>query len=172
MATFANESRGLKIRGSDFVYLTEGAYSVIFVDRRQSRIRKVYRVQRGLTRSHCEEVFDSEVEAYNVAGKTLELRALVPRFYGICNTTTIVDSRDQDVSREFLGNLTFEAEFIPSEFIKIGNLECAERKRIIDLFVQHGIRHIVDSSVCVADGKIIKIVDFAVFWMEPWHEDF
>jgi hypothetical protein len=172
MAKFANETRGLKIRGSNFVYLTEGAYSVIFVDIARERIRKVYRLQAGLTRQHCKEVFDSEIEAYKIAGKASDLKTLVPQFYGTCSTAIIVDGQDQDVSREFLGDLAFEAEYIPGDFIKFGPIDPAEQHRITALLSKHGIKHVCDLSACITEGKVTKIVDFATRWIEPRHEDF
>jgi hypothetical protein len=33
MAEFSNDRRGLRIAGTDFLYLSEGAYGVVFVDR-------------------------------------------------------------------------------------------------------------------------------------------
>ena len=43
MNGFANSTRGLRIKDSDFEYLTEGAYGVIFCDRHFSRVRKIFK---------------------------------------------------------------------------------------------------------------------------------
>ena len=42
MAAFQNAERGLKIKGSNFSYMIEGAYGIVFVDREQGRIAAAF----------------------------------------------------------------------------------------------------------------------------------
>jgi hypothetical protein len=170
VAKFANDGLGLHILETNFVYLDEGAFGVVFVDRHQKRIRKVYRVHPYASPAHCKRVFEAETCAYDVATRTPALQELVPKFFGIRSGQAIVDKQGEDVSAKFLGDLAFEAEFIAYEFLKISSVPEAERERVTNLFHQHGIRGVVDASVCLSeDGKVTKVIDFAMndielFW--------
>jgi hypothetical protein len=163
---FANEARRLRPRGTDFVYLSEGAYSVVFVDRRGRRIRKVYRVH-DVGVAHCGEVFNAEIDAYNIASGLTELSALIPKYFGPCDVPDIVDLEDTNVSGEFHSHLAFEAEFVECKFVKIGEAPAPELVRIRDLFGRHGINHIIDASVCLDKNVIRKMIDFATEEVVP-----
>jgi hypothetical protein len=163
--------RGLKLKGTNFEYLNFGAYAVIFVDRKLGRVRKVYAKQHGY--DHELEVFNCEVAAYEIASQSAELNDLIPAFYGHVRDIEIVDRAGKNVSDEFYTNLAFEAEFADYPFSKIGNCGAtqAERDRVCDLFRDHGILHMSDVSVCVEDGKIEKVIDFATREIELWAQD-
>jgi hypothetical protein len=128
---FANERRGLRILGTNFVYLTEGFYAVIFVDRKQGRVRKVYRASKKL--DHWREVFESEIDAYQKASKANDLKDLVSAFFGMVCCQNIVDSGGNDVSAEFYPELSFETEYVPHRFDKIAAAPVAERSRVTSL---------------------------------------
>jgi len=168
---FANQRRGLHILQTNFLYLSEGAFGVVFVDQIQKRIRKVYRVRSDASLDHCKRVFEAETSAYELAVKTPALQNLVPTFFGIRLGQMIRDNQENDVSKEFYTDLVFEAEFISCDFNKISSASEPERERVVKLFYQHGIRGVDDASVCLAeDGRIIKVIDFAMtefelFWV-------
>jgi len=159
--TFRNEARGLRFAGTDFVYLTEGAYGIIFVDRGQRRIRKVYRVRRDSDIAHCREVFTNETGAYEIASMQPELSALIPAYFGPCGVPDVVDGAGGNVSDEFHADLAFETEFVECRFVKISEAPDSESGRIRDLFGRHGIHHVIDASVCLQEGTITKMIDFA-----------
>jgi hypothetical protein len=158
---FHNASRGLRIDGSNFIYLTEGAYGIIFVDRDQKRIRKVARRQDGRAEAHTKEVFGAETEAYKIASCCEELTALVPAYFGSIQGLKIVDGEGKDVSSEFYPDIAFEAEFVDGFFQKIATVPASESRRICDFFRKRGIFHMSDSCVCLKDAKIMKVIDFA-----------
>ncbi len=162
--TFASGRRGLRIAGTDFVYLNEGAYGVIFVDRERRRIRKLYRVRHDADLAHCREVFTAETGAYDVASSHPELSTLIPGYFGTCQAGVIVDRANSDVTKEFHSGLAFEAEFVECPFYKIGSSEVPpiEHQRVTALFHHCGIDHLIDASVCLRDGAIRKVIDFAM----------
>jgi hypothetical protein len=45
--SFWNASRGLRIEETDFTYLTEGFYGVVFINKLAGRVRKVFTLQEG-----------------------------------------------------------------------------------------------------------------------------
>ena len=122
---FANQMRGLRVVGTKFEYLSEGAYSVVFIDRQQGRIIKVFKAIHEL--DHCKKVFDAEVEAYGIAMRTAELKERVPQFHGVRQDLRIEDRSGKDVTAEFYPDLAYEAEFIADEFDKIATSPEAER---------------------------------------------
>ena len=163
-----HEERGLRISGTDFVYLGEGAYAIIFADRERGRIRKIY--QAGHKLDHCRGVFTAEIGAYEIASRIPEIQSLVPSYYGHCPGCVIIDAAGTDVTKEFYPDLAFEAELVECPFQKIGTAPSTEQAIIATLFRRHGIHHIKDASVCLWDGKITKVIDFATREVELWWE--
>jgi hypothetical protein len=109
MAEFANARRGLQITGTNFKYLTEGACSIVFLDREAGRIRKVCRARSDTDKNHCREVFEAETKAYEVASKIAELKDLIPSYYGLCAAQNVSDGTGKDVTNEFHGDLVTTA---------------------------------------------------------------
>lgn len=167
---FANAARGLTLAGTDFLYLDEGAYGVIFVSRDAGRIRKVYR--RKHDEDHARAVFKAEADAYIRAESSPDLVSLVPAHFQICTRQQVIDRDGNDVSAEFFPDLAFEAEFVSALFHKIGDIGGDEARRIRALFHAAGINHTTDMSVSLTeDGRISKVIDFAVEEHEVWHPD-
>ncbi len=171
MAGFRNAERGLKIKGTGFSYLDEGAYSLVFVDRERRRIRKVYRNRSDADFDHVREVFEAETEAYAIASKADELKDLIPAYYGPVPGQTIIDASGNDVTGEFQAALAFEAEFVECSFRKAIAASHNERTRVEDLFRKRGIHHVTDISVSIVNGRITKVIDFAIKEVELWWKD-
>jgi hypothetical protein len=151
----------LRIRNTNFIFLDEGAYGIVFVDGESKRIRKVMKRRYDLSMEHIAAVFDAEVRAYEIATSEAELRQYVPDFFGHCAAGVIVDHTGNDVSQTFLLDYAFEAEFIDGKFIKSG-LVGDQLHHVIGLFKKNGIRHLIDMSVCFyEDGSVRKVIDFA-----------
>ncbi|WP_284179534.1 hypothetical protein [Rhabdaerophilum sp. SD176] len=168
--SIANQERGLRLADADFVYLSEGAYGIVFVDRVAARIRKIYR--RKPDEKHTRNVFESEVHAYRLAMGSESLQALVPAHFRLCVPQRIFDSIGTDVTAEFFPDLAFEAEFVDGRFSKIGDIDSREADKIRDAFHSVGIKHTIDMSVCVApEGHVLKAIDFAVEEHELWYSD-
>ena len=166
---FPNEERGLKISGTDFVYLSEGAYGVVFIDKAARRIRKIWK--RRPEEDHARAVFKAEVEAYGLAMKSPVLTGLIPGDFRLCDPQQIIDMQGQDVSGEFFTDLVFETDLVEGTFQKIGSLGSDEAFRVRRMFFDAGIRHTNDMSVTLsADGVIVKAIDFAVQEHELMHE--
>ncbi len=166
---FANEARGLQLAGSNFVYMTEGAYGLIFVDREAGQIRKIYR--RKQDEQHVRDVFKSETEAYRLAETSPEVAALIPTGFAISSPQTMVDRDGNDVSGEIFTDLAFETEFVSGDFLKIGSIAGSEGSLVRDAFKVAGILHTSDMSVVLNEhGKIVKAIDFAVIEHEVWAE--
>jgi len=160
--TFFNASRGLRIPGTDFEYMTEGAYGLIFLDRKFRRIRKVYKRRLDTDEAHCLAVFESEREAFELAARAPKVCTLIPEYFGESRAGTIIGSGGNDVTDEVYPLLSFEAEFLDGSFDKIGTVIAEERNRIVSLFHAVGIRHMTDASVRVTNQAIDKVIDFAV----------
>jgi hypothetical protein len=167
---FVNAARGLALAGTDFVYLDEGAYGVIFLNQDAGRIRKIYR--RKHDEHHARAVFKAEVDAYIRAESSPDLVSLVPAHFQICTRQQVIDRDGNDVSAEYFAELAFEAEFVNAPFRKIGDIGGDEARRIRALFHAAGINHTTDMSVSLTDdGRISKVIDFAIEEHEVWHQD-
>lgn len=152
---FYDQKRGLIIRGTNFKYLTEGAYAAVFSD--GTHVIKIFKSNKE--KNHCTAVFCLEVTAYAIAMGEPELRSLVP---GFRTDLTIEDSQKADVTAKFYSDLAYELDFIDGEFSKITAATQIERDRVTTLFRQHKISHMTDPSVLLSNGRIVKIIDFSV----------
>ena len=166
--TFANETRKLRIKDTEFVWLDEGAYGVAFVDRARKRVRKIYRARGGAPLAHCIEVFEAETQAYAIASGSDDLKEITPAYYGRCEALTIIDGAGNDVTDEFHPGLAFEMELVEGKFVKSSAMSEIERERVTGLFWKNKIFHTIDMSVCLTDGKVTKAIDFAMKEIELW----
>lgn len=167
---FINETRGLAIAGTDFTYLSEGAYGVVFVDMAAGRIIKIYK--RGAKEDHVRAVFKAEVDAYGLAASSAVVSDLVPENFRRCSPERVINNQGQDVTGEFFIDLAFEANFVEGVFKKIGAICSAEASRVRRLFQDAGIHHTNDMSVTVdSGGVILKGIDFATEEHELMHDE-
>lgn len=165
---FHNAKRGLRIADTGFSYYSEGANGVVFVDHTQHLICKLYRRRANVTEDHCKEAFQTEIDAYAIASKADELIPLVPTYFGPRLGQIVTDSGSNDVTSEFYPNLAFEAEFVSCSFQDFINASSEEQEKIRDLFGRYRIFSLNDSSICLKDGKIVKVIDFATKPQELW----
>lgn len=168
---FPNERRRLKLADSNFVYLSEGAYSVVFINKAQGRVRKVFRS--NADEDHVRNVFKAEIDACRLAKKDSEVAPLVPDHFKVCCAPQIIIDKDgNDISGEFIPGLAFEMEYIDAHFQKFGSIGGKEAERVRALFNQAGILHTTDMSVCLGeDGRVLKAIDFAIEEHELLHRD-
>lgn len=159
MVRHANAAR---LKETDFAYCTEGAFGLIFVNAKSGRALKVFRRKHEASEDHCRSVFNSEIEAYGLASSSPEVRALVPGFYGVRSGLIVLDQDGNDVSAEFIPDLAYEMEFVAGYFQKMGTVANPEADRVRQLFRNAGICYLTDASVMLTNGKITKVIDFAV----------
>lgn len=166
--TFQN--RGLAIAETDYSYLDEGAYGVIFADKALGRIIKIFK--RRLKEAHVRSVFRSEIDAYDLAASSTEISSLVPGNFQIVNPRNILDNHGVNVTDEFFPDLAFQVDLVEGYFHKIGVIDSAEASRVQQLFRRAGIYHTSDMSVTVGtEGCIRKAIDFATVEYELMHDE-
>jgi hypothetical protein len=167
---FANEARGLRIAGTGFSYLNEGAYGVVFADRAAGRIVKIYRWRPE--QDHARAVFKAEADAYGLAASSKAVAALVPGNFRLCTAQQIIDKDGKDVTAEFFPDLALEMDFVAGHFLKIASIDGTEALRVRGLFYDVGIHHTIDMSVTLgADGAVAKAIDFAIVEHELMHSE-
>jgi hypothetical protein len=156
---FANAA---SVKDTNFVYRTEGAFGLIFVDDARARVLKVFRRKSEASEEHCRLVFQAETGAYRLASNSPNLKGLVPAFHGVRPDLTVLDREGKDVSAKFIPGLAYEMDFIAGSFQKMGTVQSDEVNRIKALFRAEGIAYLTDASVVMLGGKIDKVIDFAV----------
>jgi hypothetical protein len=165
---FENGRRELRIPETDFVYLDEGSYGVVFVDRNAGRVRKIFLNKNS--KEHASKVFNSEARAYEVAAGVPELAQLIPGGFKRCQPQSVVNRLDEDISSEFFSDLVFEIDYIEGRFEEAGRLICEDIDRVTDLLQTAGIKHVLDMSVVLdADDKVVCAIDFAIEEFELFH---
>lgn len=165
---FLNQDRGLTIAGTDYSYLSEGAYGVIFADRTAGRVIKLFK--RRSEEKHVRSVFRAEIDAYDVAASSEEVSSLIPGNFQLFAVDQVTDKQGKDVTGEFFSDLAFQTDFVKGHFHKIAVIDRAEASRVRRLFREVGIYHTSDMSVTVgAEGRILKAIDFATKEHELMH---
>lgn len=149
-----------------FVYLAEGAYGAVFVDRGRNRIRKVLYRKLGTDEAHCREVFKAELDALQIAKDRKELASLIAAPVTEIAGVRVLAADANDISSDFYTDLAFEAEFIDGAFVKIGAALASNDEFVRNQFRAAGIMHLMDASVIVHQGKIQKIIDIATYEVE------
>lgn len=130
--------RVLKAPTGDMQLINFGAYAHVFVSHDRAVVRKVF--LRKPDEVHVQSVFGSELSALRIASEQPKLRAIVPKFFGQQGAASVFEGQ-HDVSAEYFPALSYEMEFVPGAFVKIGNIDPAMRASIGALFEAHGICH-------------------------------
>ncbi|WP_281926762.1 hypothetical protein [Roseibium album] len=168
--THANEQRGLRIAGSDFIYLREGYYGAVFVDKDEGRIRKVFLNKNG--KEHARQVFEAEACAYEKASGVAELLPLIPGNFIRCQPQRIVDISGQCVSADFFCDLAFETDYVEGTFCKVGSIQSKSVRAVMELFHAADIKNVQDMSVVLdTEGNVVSAIDFAIQEIALWHDD-
>ena len=143
----------------------EGSYGVVFFDESGFAI-KVFKRKIDVPEEHVQATFKSEVAAYEIASKTIELRPYVPEFFGVVNCTKIFDATGNEISNEFYLSLSYKMKKIDGIFEKCG----LQDDRLRAAFNSAGIFHTKDASVLFEDGAVKFVVDIAIEEHELWHQ--
>jgi hypothetical protein len=156
---------GWNLQGG-FEYLASGAYAEVFVHKMEKRVRKVF--LKTQDRSHVEQVFLSEVEAYKRARADVRAAPYVPCFYH-CGPVEILDATGRANDTLHYNDVVYELEWIDSRFTKLNMHKSYAVVR--QIFLSAGIPYVIDASVAEVDDGILKVIDFGIEEIEPWHKD-
>jgi hypothetical protein len=146
-----------------------GAYGTIFFHNGTKAV-KVFRKTEH-SREHIENVFQSEVEAYEIAQSVPAIRELTPIFYGVVTVDLIKTAAGTDISSQFHLDLAYEMEKIDGIFCDEHIAGANAARPIQLLFNSHGIMHTSDMAYLVENSVIKKVVDFATEYHELYHQD-
>ncbi len=143
----------------------EGFYGVVFFDGHGYAI-KVFKRRVDVPEEHVFKVFQSEVDAYNIAKDSLELKRFIPEFFGEIECKKVIDEADKDISNQFHLSLAYKMRKVDGKFVKGG----INDEGLNEAFRRAGIHHTKDASVLI-DGNSIKcVVDIATKEHELWHQ--
>ena len=118
------------------------------------------------------DVFEAEVDAYELAQKTPEIKPLVAEGYRkLDNCVSVVDGKGNDVSERFLCDCAIAMDYLDGEFVDKTYVSSDEYKRVYTLFHNAGIKYIVDAAFILDDGKVVKLVDFSTREFELFHPE-
>ena len=161
-----NDTRRLTLTGTNYVFLNEGAYGSVFVDRDAGRIRKILR-RTTSPEAHCRAVLQAEKDALKMAqGHDTLVRYVAAPILEL-PLAGVMDRDGRDVTAEFYEDAGFEAAYVEGTFYKIGDVAASNWHQLSHAFRAAGIRHLLDSSVTLdSDGNVTKVIDFATHQME------
>lgn len=149
--------------------IKEGAYAAVLLDAESGRATKIFK--NTDQRSHSEQVFSSEIRAYEIAVTNPEICSLVPEFFGRVTVANIVTKNPKYELSNFHPELAYQMSLEVGHFIKIGSIPSEESSPVQQLFKEAGIMHMSDASVVLNEAsKIAKVIDFATQEYELWHD--
>ncbi|KAB7703682.1 hypothetical protein GBN33_00035 [Plesiomonas shigelloides] len=83
---------------------------------------------------------------------------------------SILEQNGIDVTENYFTEFSYSMEFIDGNFRKLGEINSLEAERVSKLFSDHGINYTSDSSAVLdSNGKVFKLIDFALEYFEVWH---
>ncbi len=145
----------------------EGCYGLVVFVESEAKAVKVF--MKNHTLEQAENVFDSEVDAYNKVQNCEEAKILTPDFYGTVNVTQIIDSNGVDISHKYYRDLAYVMSYESGAFQKLAITLTSEASRIERIFKSIGVNYTRDASVILSENQIItKVIDFAVEEFEVW----
>lgn len=143
-------------------FLKEGAYSFVFLNELDQTATKVFKRREDLGQPFLQQVFDSEVKAYELAAAVPALKAITPSFLGLPNVGSIKHQDGTDVSDQFILTMAYQMVFVPGCFQKLESLPVEVYEPIQGLFHSAGIKYVRDASaVTDAEGAVVAVIDFA-----------
>ncbi len=166
--------------------IVPGGFADILIDSNQSRAFKIFRsydhpalegtgkedIGAEETNQYRRKVFESELEAYNLAQKSEVLLKHTPTFYGQVNFDNVFMGQ-QNVTNHYLKGCCFEMEYVPGICVKLENLKYNDQliqhleqslkfdlKTILSEFYKLDIAYVYDSSV-IYNSQTFVVIDFA-----------
>ncbi len=166
--SMSNSSRGLKLAGSEYVFLDEGAFGTVFVDRLAGRVRKILR-RTERAEEHCRLVMQTELCALIIAEQNAELTAYTAAPFSKPLPINVIDGHGVDVTAEFYADAGFESAYIYGTFHKINTVSPLNWPIVANHFRSTGIMHLEDVSVTLNNrNEVEKVIDFATRYIEPF----
>lgn len=143
-----------------------GYHGVVFFH--GGRATKVFQRRDGVP---SEQVFLSELRAFEIVSTVPELQAVTPRFYGKVDVADVLDRAGHSILGHFcMPVLAYQMEFVQGHFRKVGELVGGEFDAHRALFLKHGIAYTRDCSVTLDDaGAPECVIDFAIEEFELEH---
>lgn len=138
----------------------EGSYGTVFFSS-DGRATKVFHRKNDIPEAHVEQVFKSEVEAYELASVRQDLCNLIPTYFGCVSVQKIINSADEDISNKFYLDRAYQMQWIRGTFIKLSTLTPDIKQAVEKDFFSAGIYHTCDASVVFKENRVTCIIDFA-----------
>lgn len=111
----------------------EGFYGAVFFSL-DGRATKVFHRKPDVPEAHVEQVFKSEVEAYEIASARQDLCGLIPTYFGCVSVQKIIDSAGEDISNNFYLDRAYQMQRIVDKFVKLKELTSEIRHEIYKIF--------------------------------------
>jgi hypothetical protein len=169
--------------GHRIPYGTSGAYADIFIDENARRVYKLFNSEPegGLPRSIStanlnairHENFQTQLDAYQIAGADPFLSAHIPQFFGTAQATAVHDSAGGNVSYEYLLDACYVVQRLQGRDEKAdprSDFAPAHIKAFAERCKTLGINYVHDSSAfSLEDPERFVVIDFATREIEmPW----
>lgn len=138
----------------------EGCYGEIFIDEKTNTVVKVFKKRKDLEKDFINNVYNSELEAYEILKNIPGIIQYIPKYYGKIDLDKILDIDNKDISENYYLDFNFKLEYISGHFQKYGNN--SHTCEILKKFKNAGISYVKDCSAVLNEKKEpIKIIDFA-----------
>ncbi len=168
--------------GTQVSYVTSGAYADVFMDQQRAKAYKLFisEPEGGLCQTPKATLdairrdnFNTQIEAYRIAGSDAFLAAHTPQFLGFAEVASVHDATGQDVSHEYHIPCCYILQKLEGRDEKL-DPRADDAPDHIKSFVKRckalGITYVHDASVFDrSDPERFKVIDFATREIDmPW----
>lgn len=137
-----------------------GAYGLVVFIENKTKAVKIFK--RSHSVDQADNVFKSEVEAYEKATLNNDASKIVPTFFGNVAIGTIIDRNGKDVTDQYYTDLAYLMSYEEGPFHKFSTIPESERQRIKETLQPVGVHYLIDCSVSLTNEKEVKcVIDFA-----------
>ena len=137
-----------------------GAYGVVFFTSDGDAV-KLFLRRNDASEEHVENVYQSEVSAYELAMAHPILKFLVPHFYGSLSVNRVMTVEGNDISHRFYLSKAYRMKKVEGEFKKLSELPSEISEKTMTDFKLAGIHHICDASATMNNQALGTVIDFA-----------
>ena len=144
-----------------------GAYGLVVFIENGTKAVKIFK------RTHAEEqannVFNSEVEAYEKVSSDPKASEITPKYFGKETIQQVIDKDGNDVTNEYYTKLAYVMSYEEGPFYKLNTINEIQWKQIHNIFKPIGVRYLIDCSVSLNEHHEVKcVIDFATTEYELW----
>ena len=144
-----------------------GAYGLVVFIKNRSKAVKIFK--RTHTEEQANNVFNSEVEAYEKVSSDPKALEITPKYFGKETIEQVIDKDGSDVTNDYYTELAYVMSYEEGPFYKLNSIDEIQKEKIKNILQPLGILYLIDCSVSLNEHREVKyVIDFGIAEYEVW----